>query len=143
MLLRPCCFDIQSGQPKWISRAHMCPSSLQRPYALAMLSGVSHSLNTGKHHKGSYKLTSGLQESATSTTKLQSFRKAVVVSQICWAVAIGLVKFSILAFYWRVFIQQSQTRATAVTIWFLTAIVACWGIATVGPCPQILNLINN
>lgn len=51
MFLRSSCFDFRSGQPKWSSPAHMCPSSSQRPYALATRSGVSHLLGYENHSR--------------------------------------------------------------------------------------------
>lgn len=51
------------------------------------------------------------------------------IIEICWGVVIWMVKYSILAFYWRLF--SANRRSTRFIIWTLAACVTCWGIATV------------
>ena len=57
------------------------------------------------------------------------FDKAIIVSEICWVVIIWMVKYSILAFYWRLF--SANSRAVRIIIWALAASVTCWGIIVV------------
>lgn len=59
----------------------------------------------------------------------RSFRAYIFIDEACWTVAIWIVKYSILAFYWRLF--AGKRRSVRVVIWALTAFVACWGIAVV------------
>ncbi len=61
--------------------------------------------------------------------QLDIIEEAIFISQICWAVVIWIVKYSILAFYWRLF--SDNRRSVRVIIWALTALVKCWGIAVV------------
>ena len=51
------------------------------------------------------------------------------LDETLWTVAIWIVKYSVLAFYWRLF--AGTRRSVRVVICALTAIVACWGIAVV------------
>lgn len=53
--------------------------------------------------------------------------KGLFISEVSYTIVICSVKFSLLAFYWRIF-KQSKIR---VPIYVLGAIVSCWGIAVV------------
>ena len=53
------------------------------------------------------------------------------ISQICWVVVLWVVKFSVLAFYWRLF--SCNGRSTRFLIWTMAGVVMCWGIAVVRP----------
>ncbi|KAF2811998.1 uncharacterized protein BDZ99DRAFT_285066 [Mytilinidion resinicola] len=46
---------------------------------------------------------------------------------IIWTITITIVKFSVLAFYWRIF----KYTSIAIPIFVLAGVTACWGIATV------------
>lgn len=74
----------------------------------------------------------GRNELTLTLIQLESFVEATFISQICWAVVIWIVKYSILAFYWRLF--SANRRTVRVIIWSLTALVTCWGIAVVRFC---------
>ena len=65
----------------------------------------------------------------------------VFLSEICWVVVVWIVKYSILAFYWRLF--SANRRSTRIVIWALTAVVTCWGIAVVRFQFPILKPIKN
>ena len=55
--------------------------------------------------------------------------KTTLVAEICWAVVIWSVKYSILAFYWRLFGDRSRSvRIITLTI---AASVTCWGVTVV------------
>ena len=58
-----------------------------------------------------------------------AWAKGLFVSEISYTCVICSVKFSLLAFYWRIF-KQSKIR---IPIYVLGAIVSCWGIAVVSP----------
>lgn len=49
------------------------------------------------------------------------------VAEITYTCALATVKWSILAFYWRIFSQTS----IRIPIWILSAAVVCWAIAVV------------
>lgn len=66
-------------------------------------------------------------------TDLSLIRKFELVTEICWAVSIWIVKSSILAFYWRLF--SVNRRSTRVIIWVLAVFITGWGLATVRPLP--------
>ena len=53
--------------------------------------------------------------------------KGLFISEVSYTIIICSIKFSLLAFYWRIF-KQSKIR---VPIYILGAIVSCWGIAVV------------
>lgn len=61
---------------------------------------------------------------------------AIFIIEICWGVVIWIVKYSILAFYWRLF--SASRRSTRIIIWTLAAFVTCWGISVV--CFRLLML---
>lgn len=59
----------------------------------------------------------------------------VFAGSICWAIVIWIVKYSILAFYWRLF--SGNRRVVRFVIWALGVLVTCWGVAMVRFCPLI------
>ena len=56
-----------------------------------------------------------------------AWAKALFVAEISYTCIICSVKFSLLAFYWRIF-KQSKIR---IPIYVLGAVVSAWGIAAV------------
>ena len=58
-----------------------------------------------------------------------TFRKALYAEEILYCAVIGLVKLSILAFYWRLFKPHTSTQ---ISCYILGTIVLCWEIAVVG-----------
>ena len=65
--------------------------------------------------------------------QLEPFEKGIFISQICWTFGIWTVKYSILAFYWRLF--SANRRLIQVIIWILAGAVMAWGLAVVGARP--------
>lgn len=65
--------------------------------------------------------------------QLVTFEKGLLISEICWTIVIWTVKFSILAFYWRLF--SANRRSIQVIIWILAAVVMVWGVAVVDARP--------
>ena len=57
----------------------------------------------------------------------EDYLKAIFLEQVLYIIVIGLVKYSILAFYWRLF-----GASIRIPCYILGAITTCWGIATVG-----------
>ena len=57
------------------------------------------------------------------------FKAFIFIDEAFWTVALWIVKYSILAFYWRLF--AGNRRSVRIVIWVLTAFVACWGVAVV------------
>lgn len=57
------------------------------------------------------------------------FKAFIFIDEAFWTVALWIVKYSILAFYWRLF--AGNRRSVRIVIWVLTAFVACWGAAVV------------
>ena len=51
------------------------------------------------------------------------------IAQICWVVGVSTVKYSILAFYWRIFSDVKNVRTA---IFVLLGGVSSWAIALVG-----------
>ena len=80
-----------------------------------MLSVIDHGL--GRH------IWTGPPDAAVA------WAKGLFVSEVSYTCIICSVKFSLLAFYWRIF-KQSRIR---IPIYVLGAIVSCWGIAVVSP----------
>ena len=62
--------------------------------------------------------------------KIVLFEKGLFISELCWTFIIWMVKYSILAFYWRLF--STNRRLIRITIWVLAAAVTIWGVAVVG-----------
>lgn len=54
---------------------------------------------------------------------------ATFINEICWGVVMWIVKYSILAFYWRLF--SANRRSTRFIIWTMAVFVTCWGISVV------------
>lgn len=57
------------------------------------------------------------------------FLKAGFIMEICWIVGVSFAKYSILAFYWRLF---SSVKSVRIAIYVLLAIVTFWLLAIVG-----------
>lgn len=79
-----------------------------------------------------YELTRNSYATVTkkdSSGQFKSLLLGTFIIEICWGVVIWMVKYSILAFYWRLF--SANRRSTRFIIWTLAACVTCWGIATV------------
>ena len=57
-------------------------------------------------------------------------------SEICWAVVTWIVKYSILAFYWRLFSANGQS--TRKIILAFAAFVTCWGTTVMGSLILVL-----
>ena len=57
----------------------------------------------------------------------EAWAKGLFISEVSYTCVICSVKFSLLAFYWRLF-KQSKIR---IPIYVLGAVVTCWGIAVV------------
>lgn len=72
--------------------------------------------------------------------QIRDFDRTVIMSEICWVIVIWIVKYSILAFYWRLF--GVNRRSIRIFIWALAAFVTCWGIAAVRSHPPILKLVE-
>ena len=66
--------------------------------------------------------------------QLPIFEKGLFISEICWTFVIWIVKYSILAFYWRLF--SANRQSTRLIIWVLAAVVMAWGVAVVGVRPS-------
>ena len=59
---------------------------------------------------------------------IKDFLKGLYITEICWTLAILIVKCSIIAFYWRTF---SHVKWARITIFVLVGVTVCWGIAVV------------
>ena len=57
------------------------------------------------------------------------------IFNICWETATCVVRYSILAFYWRLF--STDRRLFRVIIWVFTAFETCWGLAVVCSPPTV------
>lgn len=53
--------------------------------------------------------------------------RGLFISELSYTIIICSIKFSVLAFYWRIF-KQSQIR---IPIYVIGTIVSCWGVAVV------------
>lgn len=60
------------------------------------------------------------------------FLKSLFIAEMCYTGTIVFVKFSILAFYWRLFKMNGMVRRSIIV---LAVIVSMWGIAVVRPFP--------
>ena len=67
-----------------------------------------------------------VEEYANDLPQLIRFLKFVFANQILYATAIGVVKASLLCFFWRLFSVRSR-----IPLIVAAGIVACWAIATV------------
>ena len=129
-----------------VFRTHMCVSSLTLYYALPPLSGVSHLLCTEGCSIDCNELTNNRYATVPihwlgpmDADELY-FGFTLLISEICWAIVIWIVKSSILVFYWRLF--SARSRSLRVIIWALGAFVTCWGIALVSPRPSKFKLVT-
>ena len=127
---------------RWRSaQAHMCSSSSRRRYAFSLPTpspcvGLP-KCTTGHTMINSYELTRYFY---TPVKVLDvNPRIGIFIFEICWAVVIWIVKYSILAFYWRLF--SVNCRSIRVIIWALVAFVTLWGLAVVPFCPSILRAV--
>ena len=66
--------------------------------------------------------------------QLEIFEMAVFITEICWIMVIWMVKYSILAAYWRLF--SVNRRSVRIVIWTLTVLVTCWGVIVVRFIPR-------
>ena len=109
------------------AETHMYSSSLPHCYASSTPSGVSHpSCNTSIN---SSELTRDFYATVIKQDVFQKFAFLTFISEICWTIAIWIIKYSILAFYWRLF--SVNRRSTRIIIWILVAIATIWGLAVV------------
>lgn len=78
------------------------------------------------------KITSGnyldLQEKIWNALDLGHF-----LEELGWCLAISSVKYSILAFYWRLFASRKQARKV---LYACLIVVTCWIVANVGQDAQ-------
>lgn len=84
---------------------------IRNSYATVTEEGLGQFLNEGTLHQ------------------LELLLQATFIIEICWGVVIWIVKYSILAFYWRLF--SANRRSTRFIIWTMAAFVTCWGISVV------------
>ncbi len=70
--------------------------------------------------------------------QLENLLQATFVIEICWGLVIWIVKYFILAFYWRLF--SANGRSTRFIIWTLVALVTCWGTSLVRFCLLMLKV---
>ena len=75
----------------------------------------------------------GLERDIDNVDVFQILQKGLFISEICWIFVIWIVKYSILAFYWRLF--SANRRSIRIIIWVLAAAVTIWGVAVVGARP--------
>ena len=59
---------------------------------------------------------------------VEVFLKSLFISEVCYTGTIVFAKFSILAFYWRLFSRNTFVRWSVIVI---AGMVTCWGIAVV------------
>jgi hypothetical protein len=60
---------------------------------------------------------------------VEAFLKSLFIVEVCYTAAVAFAKYSILAFYWRIF---KPNRSVRLAIYFLTGIMTCWALAVVG-----------
>lgn len=131
-----CNLCITNHEPSFRNRQRsaeiqMYSSSLPPSYAVSSPSGVSHpNCKTCRTMMNSFELT---RDSYATVVKQDSIHTKLI-SEICWTIAIWIIKYSILAFYWRLF--SVNRRSTRITIWTLTVIATIWGLSVVffRPC---------
>ena len=68
---------------------------------------------------------------------LQLYVKMATITKACWILVIWIIKYSILASYWRLF--STNRRLTRIFIRALAVFVTCWGIAAVRSGPLLLG----
>ena len=108
-------------------------------YALSRPAGVGHPswavyhLNSNELTRNSFAtvteegLGQNLSEETFHQWELQLL--AAFTIEICWGIVMWTVKYSILAFYWRLF--SANRRSIRLIIWTLAAFVTCWGLSVV------------
>jgi hypothetical protein len=67
-----------------------------------------------------------VEEYANNLSQLIEFLKFVYAAQIIYATSIGVIKASLLCFFWRLFSVRSR-----IPLIIAAGIVVCWTIATV------------
>lgn len=72
--------------------------------------------------------TENLDTFTPGQKQLTPFFGGLFTSEICWALGISIVKFSILAFYWRLF---SHVRNARLAVYTLLLLVTSWTIGVV------------
>ena len=85
------------------------------------------------YHPSATKLDLGQKIDLENPYQIVAFAKGLFISEICWTFVIWTVKYSILAFYWRLF--SANRRSIQVIIWILAGVVMAWGVAVVGARP--------
>ena len=70
---------------------------------------------------------------APNVSLIDLLSQGLFISEICWILVIWIVKYSILAFYWRIF--SANRRSIRIVIWVFAAAVTVWGVAVVGARP--------
>ena len=139
-----CCSEfstLNNISSRWMFQAHLYASSFLRRYVLHLLHSVSYLLCAESCSMGCYELTSNCEAILANQYRYYSFLQTIsVVSDVCWAVVLWIVKSSILAFYWRLF--SARSRSLRVLIWALWVLVTCWGIAVVRPRPSKFKLVT-
>lgn len=127
-------------------QAHVYASSFLRRYASILLYCVSHLFCSESCSKVCSELTSNCNATVPNpevdlkNDVIQRFLTTELVCDICWVVVMWIVKFSILAFYWRLF--SARSRSLRVIIWALVVLVTCWGIIVVRPRLSDLKLMS-
>lgn len=61
---------------------------------------------------------------------LTVFLQGLFISELCYTGVLVIVKFSILALYWRIF----RVRSMQISIYVVATLVTCWGVAVVREC---------
>jgi hypothetical protein len=77
----------------------------------------------------------GLHREAVGPNADHKFLLGFFMAEIIYTFIITLVKYSILALYWRIFGKETIRWP----VWFLTAVVTSWGIAVVRPTAILRN----
>lgn len=62
----------------------------------------------------------------TDPTRIMDFLRNIWIAQILYTFAISTIKFSVLAFYWRLFSVKGRT-----TIYLVTGMAVAWCVAIV------------
>jgi hypothetical protein len=70
---------------------------------------------------------------------LEVYFHGLFIAEYLYTMSIVLVKWSILALYWRIF---GSVRSTRLPIWILFGIVSAWGTAVVCPPPPFLLFLG-
>ena len=78
-----------------------------------------------------------LNEGTDLDIYVTDFYKTMFIAGICWIFAVSFAKYSILAFYWRLF---NSVRSVRLGIYVLLAIVTIWLLAIVGLDRRLISL---